>query len=321
MKLAANFLLLPSSILYVEELLAFEKTNTAEEIKKIILTTGIKSFHVANEKSLSNFVLKGLSKIETNNQSLFQNIDAIIVVSQTFDSRIPNLSSKIQKSLGLPQSTYCLDFFDGCTGYIKAISIVDMLHQKGLSRVLVVAGDLNSSITEKAEVSTKILFGDGISFSIFETSDTRAKSLIFNDGDNEDTISCQVSEGTMKMNGFEVFRFTQNTVPKLVKDFLSRESIEINSYDFIGMHQASKLVVTSLCSSLGIKNKYTENFNCDNIGNLGAGSIGAWIANISNIENCIPKKILLVGYGAGLSWGLASLSIQLEKNEIIHVDC
>lgn len=60
MKLAANFLLLPNSNLYVEELLAFENNNTAEEIKKIILTTGIKSFHVANEKSLFNFVLKSL---------------------------------------------------------------------------------------------------------------------------------------------------------------------------------------------------------------------------------------------------------------------
>ena len=321
MKLTANFLLLPISNINVEELLAFENKNTAEEIKKTILTTGIKSFHVANEKSLSNFVLKGLSKIETNNQSLFQNIDAIIVVSQTFDSRIPNLSTKIQKSLRLPHSTYCLDLFDGCTGYIKAISIVDMLHQKGLSRVLVVAGDLNSSITEKAETSTKILFGDGVSFSIFEKSDTRAKSLIFNDGDSEGVISCQVNEGIMNMNGFEVFRFTRNVVPKLIKNFLLRESIEIDSYDFIGMHQASKLVVSSLCSSLGIKNKHTENFNCESVGNLGAGSIGAWVANICNIENCVSKKILLVGYGAGLSWGLVSLSVQLKKNKIIYVDC
>ena len=69
------------------------------------------------------------------------------------------------------------------------------------------------------------------------------------------------------------------------------------------------------------KNKYTKNFNCENIGNLGAGSIGAWIANISNIADNIPKKILAVGYGAGFSWGLASFSVQLKKNEIIYVDC
>jgi len=321
MKLTANFLLLPISNINVEELLAFENKNTAEEIKKTILTTGIKSFHVANEKSLSNFVLKGLSKIETNNQSLFQNIDAIIVVSQTFDSRIPSLSTKIQKSLGLPQSTYCLDFFDGCTGYIKAISIVDMLHQKGFSRILVVAGDLNSSITEKADISTKILFGDGMSFSIYETSDVSAKSILFNDGDIDGAISCQVNEEIMQMNGFEVFRFTRNVVPKLIKDFLFRESIKISSYELVGMHQASELVVSSLCLTLGIKNKYTKNFNCENIGNLGAGSIGAWIANISNIADNIPKKILAVGYGAGLSWGLASFSVKLKKNEIVYVDC
>ena len=321
MKLSTNFLLLPSRRLYIQDLLASEKKKSTEEIKKIMFTTGIKSFYVAKDKSLSNFVLNGLSQIKSSNQSLLQNIDAIIVVSQTFDSRIPNLSSKIQKFLGLPQSTYCLDFFDGCTGYIKAISIVDMLNQKGLSRALVVAGDLNSSITENAEISTKILFGDGVSFSIFESSSTRAKTLIFNDGDDEDIITCKINEGTMKMNGFEVFRFTQNVVPKLVKDFLSKELIKINSYDFIGMHQASKLVVSNLCSSLGINNKHTENFNCDNIGNLGAGSIGAWVANIPNIENNISKKILLVGYGAGLSWGLASLSIQLKKNEILHVNC
>jgi 3-oxoacyl-[acyl-carrier-protein] synthase III len=320
MKLTNNFLLLPSNTVAVEGLLS-ESGRDFKEIHKAIQATGIESLHYVRNKSLSEFVLKGLSSFASANQSIFLNIDAIIVVSQTFDNRIPSLSTRIQKTLGLPRFTFCVDIIDGCAGFIKAISLVDMLQQKGLFRALVIAGDMNSMITEKADISTKVLFGDGVSMSILEPDDKSAETILCNDGDVAGLISCHIDDEILQMNGFEVFRFTRNNIPNFIRQYLAENSIELDSYDLIGMHQASKLIVSTLCSSLGVQNKYTENFNCGKIGNLGAGSIGAWLANIEGISDENPRKMLAVGFGAGLSWGLASFTVQLERNEVGYVDC
>ena len=319
MKLRTNYLLLPQSKQSVKDFFLDSK-KTSAEINKIISTTGVDNIHVAKKKSFYGFTMSGISQILDLNQDIFKNLEAIITVSQTFDNRIPNISSLIQKKLNLPSSTFCIDFVDGCNGYIKAISISEMLISKGYSKVLIIAGDLNSSITNNAEISTKILFGDGVGLSIFEKSDNPVRSLLFTDGDINGTISCKADNGILSMDGFEVFRFVNSKVVKFVKDYLKNNSKKIENYNLVAMHQASKLVVSNLSLSLGIKNKISSDFNCNNVGNIGAGSINAWLANIENIDDNDEKKILSIGYGSGLSWGLADFTLKLNKNETIYVN-
>ena len=58
---------------------------------------------------------------------------------------------------------------------------------------------------------------------------------------------------------------------------------------------------------------------CGEIGNLGAGSIGAWLSQGENLTNVGKLKMLAVGFGSGLSWGIASLTVNLKNNEVIYV--
>ena len=318
MKIIHNFLLLPSQQLNVHEIL-LNSDKRKEEITQTINTTGIFKIRYAGNKLFTEFVFSGLAKLTKMHAKVMKDIDAIIVVSQSYDQRIPSISTRIQKLYNLNSETYCIDIMDGCSGYIKALSLASMLQSNGFKRILIIAGDINSSMTTDAELGTKILFGDGVSVSILEVETSKLQTKIFNDGDLNNMISCDIKHKVMNMNGFEVFRFTRNVVPKLIKDYLKNNNDSIETYDLIALHQASNLVVETIFKMLNFNNKLNLNFSCGEIGNLGAGSIGAWLSQGRNLTSKGNLKLLAVGFGSGLSWGIASLTVNLQHNEVIYV--
>lgn len=318
MKLTNNFLILPPEKLDVQEIM-ISAGKSREEAKKTIGITGISSLRYANKKSLTEFVFSGLSIIEERYDNLLSNVDAVIVVSQSYDQRIPSLSTRIQEKFNIRTDAFCIDVMDGCSGYIKALSLSSMLEKEGFKKILIVAGDLNSLMTAKSELGTKILFGDGISISLLEADASVLDTRIFNNGDHKNVISCAFSENILNMNGFEVFRFTRNVVPPMIKSYLCDTGREISDYDLIALHQASKLVVSSICQTLKFRNNLCNDFSCGEIGNLGAGSIGAWLSQIEHLNEKGELRMLAVGYGSGLSWGLASFVVNIKRNEVIYV--
>ena len=78
-------------------------------------------------------------------------------------------------------------------------------------------------------------------------------------------------------------------------------------------------MVSTLFNILKYSNKHGKDFASENFGNLGAASIGAWLSNIHDLEKKGKLKMLAVGFGSGLSWGLASLTIELKQNEVCYV--
>ena len=311
-------MLLPNTKLDVAKILR-DAGKTKEECDQTLGTTGIKTICHIGERRFSEFALSGLTKINEAHSNVFENVDAIIAVSQSYDYRIPSLSTRIQKHLSLESETFCIDIMDGCSGYIKALKIASMLSNSAYRKVLIIAGDINSSMTTNADLATKILFGDGLSVSILEPGMDRLDTKLFNAGDTKNVISCDIRENVMQMNGFEVFRFTRNVVPKLIEAYLEEANEKLDSYDLVALHQASDLVVTTISKMLKLDNHLIKNFGCGQIGNLGAGSIGAWLSQGENLTKSGKLKMLAVGFGSGLSWGLASLTVNLKNNEVIHV--
>lgn len=310
--------MLPNACLDVNELLV-DSGRTSNEAIKTISITGVSSIRYAFPKLLTDFVFDGLSLINDIDKNWIDGVDAIVVVSQSYDQRIPSISTRIQHTFNLPHNTFCIDIIDGCSGYVKALNIVSMLDLKGCKKVLVIAGDLNSTMTNYADMGTKILFGDGVSVSILESDGSNIDTRLFSAGDLNSVITCSFSENVMNMNGFEVFRFTRNVVPQMIKAYLDETGLKLDHYDLVALHQASKLVVSTICETMQYKNKLCDDFSCGEIGNLGAGSIGAWLSKVENLESMGELRMLAVGFGSGLSWGLASLVIDIQRNETIYV--
>lgn len=318
MKICENFILLPKNSVDVSHML-MDAGRSKEESVQTIKSTGISHIRHANGRLFTDFVFQGLATLATKFSETITDIDGIIVVSQSFDQRIPSVSSRIQAKFNLNPNVFCIDVMDGCSGYIKALSLASMLEAKGYEKIMVIAGDINSTITNGSEIGAKILFGDGISVTILQADNNPIDTRLFNDGDLDQTIFCKIADNKMLMNGFEVFRFTRNVVPSLIYGFLNETSQTFESYDLIALHQASKLVVDTICRSCKFSNNFSDDFSCGKIGNIGAGSIGAWLSQIGNIEQKGDLKMLAVGFGSGLSWGLASLHLNLKHNEVIYV--
>ena len=315
MLLTHNFLVTSKSIKSCLELLVASGRNKNDSIKTIA-TTGI--INISNsDLDFEDFIFAALNCISQHYPEAFNEIDTIIIVSQSFEKRMPTISTRIQNLLDFNEDCFCQDIIDGCAGLIKAVELVRGLFSVGRKRALVIAGDLNSLLTKESDISTQILFGDGFVFQVYESSQlakATSRSLIRSNGDENLFLSCDFKNPKLVMNGFEVFRFTRNCVPSLLKKFLDNTGRTLNSYDFVIFHQASLLVVQSLAKICRYKSDFNL-FNCSEFGNLGSGSIGAWLATDKSIKLNSHYNFLAIGFGAGLSLGVCDLDCNLKANE------
>jgi len=295
----------------VADLMA-EEGRTQEEIEKTLSTSGVSRLSVERDRNFAAFTHDALNVVLQRAGGELDAMDGIIVVSQTFNRRIPAISPQIKEQIGASSSAFCIDVMDGCNGFIKAVAIAKMLERNGARRILVVAGDMNSSITHDSALSTRILFGDGLGISVFENDDTDADWEIFSQGDSKSVISCQTFAGPLVMNGFEVFRFTRSVVSPMVLRYLRSRNLQITDFDLVGLHQASKLVVETMAETLGVSDCQGRRFTAGEYGNIGAGSIQGWLAEVMSNVSSDDLRMLAVGFGAGLSWGLSSFCVKLR---------
>lgn len=320
MEIRSNCLFLPENSIDPKDLLTKAGNNQVSDIEKIVATTGFIKLSRCNEPRASKFLQACCQLFAPELQETGENLRAVIVVTQSSDVRIPSLSARMQSWLNAPSSAVFLDIVDGCCGFVKATIIAERFLVSPSDRVLIVAGDLNSLMTKNSAASTQILFGDGFGFTLVGPSQHDFLSKIQTISDNDGFIEAEIGDqASLSMDGFQVFRFTSTIVSQML--------VEANKLLFkrgyrqfaVAYHQASKFVVEQLEKKNPHKNPDWPAFNCGAIGNLGAGSIPAWISQMDTA----PKQglpLLCVGFGAGLSFGYSLLDLHLISNRVRFVD-
>ena len=230
-------------------------------------------------------------------------IRCLVVVSQTTSSRLPNAGHMIQKLTGLSDDCMIFDVNDGCNGYINGMALISKFLDQG-DIGLLVCGDLMSRFTTKDELSNKLLMGDAISITSVEQLSTNNGCLkIHNDGSNCDSIRLEKSGNKylFKMDGFKVFSFTMSKIPKLIKSFTNDSN---EKFDVYVLHQANKILLENIRKKLSIEEGMMP-LSLENYGNTGPASIPVTLSSTKIKKNA---KALLVGFGAGLSWGAISIN-------------
>jgi 3-oxoacyl-[acyl-carrier-protein] synthase-3 len=316
MKIVDNVVLVAQNKVKIADLL-MSAGRAEKEVSRTIKFTGIEHIRTVNNIGLTKFITNGLTIVQNKYPSMLQDIDAVIVISQTYDIITPSISTQIQKLFQMPETTFCIDVMDGCAGLIKGISLAEMLFAQGRSNILIIAGDINSETTAQSDLGTRILFGDGVSIMRVVPGGIEAKTHLINDGDLDGFIRSDRTK--MTMNGFEVLIFTKNRVPSTITSFLNENCMRLEDFDAVILHQASKIIVENVAKLIGYKNTESSDFNCGDIGNLGAGSIGAWLANLGSDVEQREMRMLLAGFGAGLSVGVSAVSVQMDNNRIEYV--
>lgn len=314
------------------------------EAAKVSALTGIQERRIAPEGKVcsdygviaSEHIIKALGWEK-------ESIDGLIFVSVSRDYIEPNTANVIQHKLGLSQDCYCLDIPMACTGYCYGLSVAAaLISNSGLKRVLLIVGDTQSKLVSPLDKTLWPLTGDCATVTALEY-DTQASPMLFqmcNDGSRYEAIIAPASgvripvkEELLKpevidagivrnrthiyMDGMAVFGFAITTVAKSTSSFLEHFGIDIESIDYLLLHQANKFIDEKIRKKLKFSEEQTP-YSITKYGNTSSGTIP--MTMVSELRGPLEKKsckLLLCGFGAGLAW--SSVFIETKKILILPV--
>lgn len=278
---------------------------TAEDI---FSKTGIHARHIALEaQRASDIALVAAEKLFENNAGLREKIDYIIFCSQSPDYVLPATACLLQTRLELREKCGAFDINQGCSGFIYGLSIAKGVIESGQAQnVLLLNAETYSKYLDKADKTTRTIFGDGAAAS-WLTAETSERAFIdgFEFGTNGQGANNLIvqKDRSLFMDGPEIFQFTLQVVPKTVKGILQRAGMVAEEVDYFVFHQANMFILEHLRKKLKIP---AEKFVTDmeDIGNTVSASIPIAIKRAKDRGTLVPGNIVLaVGFGVGYSWG------------------
>jgi 3-oxoacyl-[acyl-carrier-protein] synthase III len=302
------------------------------ERKLLIKTTGVKERRIANDSTTTSDLCyvsaKQLIKACGTNKD---DIEVIIFISQSSDYYLPATAVILQDRLGLSKNTLAFDIGLGCSGYIYGLSVISGLMQSmQLKKGLLLVGDISTLMCSKEDKSTYPLFGDAGAATLLETTEDSATSyfnlmsdgsgfqnIIIPDGGLRNKLSedsfkkRKVDSGIIKsslnlsLDGLNVFNFAIREVPVSIKNLFENFNLSSESTDYFIMHQANKLMNETIRKKLNFTPEQTP-YSLDRFGNTSSASIP--LTMVTELRNEIENrslKLLLSGFGVGLSWGNA----------------
>lgn len=295
---------------------------------KIETKVGIKSRHIAGEKdtALSMGIEAGrkvCSKIE------LAKIDYVIFCTQSPEYFLPSGACIIQDILGLRKDIGAIDINLGCSGYVYGLSLADsLIKSEQASKVLLITSETYSKHIHPQDKGNRSIFGDAATATIISTSDKPkiGKFVFGTDGSgfnklivrkgafNSEKVEKLYEKSTfpeeyLYMNGPDIFNFTMEVVPDLVEKCLLKNDIDKVNVDMFIFHQANKYILNFLRKSIKIE-KEKFYINLENTGNTVSSTIP--IAFKQCLDDGLIKtgdKIMLVGFGVGLSWASTIIEV------------
>lgn len=287
--------------------------------------TGIRQRYFAEkEESTSDLAIKTcIPIIERCGAST---IDAVILATYTPDHLMPSTASIVQKALGLNEIPV-FDVACACAGFTYAsILAYHMIALGSSDRILVIGAEVVSRFLDLKDRTTAVLFGDGAGAVLYEAGDkggilgfdwgcenrSAPDVLTIPAGGSREPASINsvsFERHFIKMQGVNVFRFGVSILPRTINETLKMAELNLDDIDLIIPHQANIRIIEAAAKSLDLP---LERFyvNLDRVGNTSAASIPIALSEL-NIDGKMVSgmKIMMVGFGAGLTW--ASMLIEI----------
>lgn len=255
-------------------------------------------------------------------------IDLILVATMTPDMPFPSTACLVQSQLNLPQCT-AFDIQAACTGFVYGLNIAASMLQSGnFNKALVIGAEKLSGILDFEDRTTCVLFGDGAGAAVLGRSDTPGVGIIGGiggaDGSNPEVL-CQPGGGSaippshdsldqrrhfLKMNGKEIFKQAVRVMGQASTDLLKKTGLAPADLNLVIPHQANLRIIDSLTKRLNVPSGSVF-INLQDYGNTSAASVGIALDEARRTGRIQPgDHILLVAFGAGLTWGASMLKWQ-----------
>lgn len=284
--------------------------------------TGVVNRHIAQTETTVSMAAEAAKKALKDADTTPEEIDLILVSTISSNVILPCAACEVQKELKAVNAT-CFDISAACTGFVFAYNTALAYIASGMYQtVLVIGSETLSNLTNWKDRGTCILFGDGAGAAVVKASEGRQYiPITHSNGDKGAALTCESrhtrnfkelpEEDTyMKMDGQAVFKFAVRCVPEAVREVLEKNELTTADIDCYILHQANKRIVDSVAKRL---DEPIEKFpmNLQEYGNTSSASIPILLDEL-NREGKLKKgqKIVLAGFGAGLSWGATILEWQ-----------
>jgi 3-oxoacyl-[acyl-carrier-protein] synthase-3 len=285
--------------------------------------TGIKERHLAaKDEFTSDLGTKAALRAMSQAGVTAEEIDLIIVATITPDMPFPSTAALIQRKIGAHRAA-AFDLEAACSGFIFALEVAQQfIMSRTYDTVLVIGAEKLSSIVDWQDRNTCVLFGDGAGAAVLRNrpnahglltavmgSDGRKADLLFMAGGGSRCPATQESVAAgmhyLRMEGKETFKNAVQAMLTAAREALRRCEIDISRIKLIIPHQANVRIIEAVGERLGARPEQLF-INLHKFGNTSAASVA--IALDEAVRSGRVKSgdlLLLVVFGAGLTWGAA----------------
>ena len=246
-----------------------------------------------------------------------EELDLIVMGTSTPEYCFPNGACQVQAEIGAVNAVG-FDVSAACSGFVFALMTAHSFMKAGTYRnALVIGADDISKIIDWSDRKTCVLFGDGAGAAVIraEEQDGIFHGLLKSDGKKWDVLTCGARTagnfltekkpelGYVFMDGQEVFKFAVKKVPECIRQILEETNTSQEEIRYYILHQANERIIDSVAKRL---KEPLEKFpmNIQKYGNTSAASIPILLDEM-NREGRLKRgdKIILSGFGGGLTWG------------------
>jgi len=272
----------------------------------IFTRTGIHSrYFCAEGESTNSLALDAARKAIEASGIDKKDIGCVVCATITSDYATPSCACLVQASLGLMEDIPVLDVNAACSGFLYGLEVCrGLLNSTGGKYGLVIGAEQLSRILDMNDRSTCVLFGDGAGAVVVEASeDALYDSVLGARGGHQ--ISCKgvgSDKSFVEMDGKEVFKFAVEALPKCIFKLEERQNFTLDDINHVICHQANSRIIDHCVKKLKADpSKFYKDM--DHFGNTSAASIPLALAELDE-KGLINKgdKLLLVGFGSGLTW-------------------
>ncbi len=328
---------MPPNVLKAE---SYIETLGDAAVHQFVETVGVRERrHVSDGMTASDLCVAAAEHLLERLAVEKETIQGLIFVSQTTDYVIPTTACVLQERLGLSEDCFAYDVGLGCSGYVYGLHIAASAMQSGyIKRVLLLTGELDQSSPQ--DKSQMMLLGEAGTATLLEYDETAPDMrfllktigsgfnhlIIPSGGARRPDGSHEIrdrGDGLFRsdfhtyMNGMEVFKFTIKEVPKLITHFFDQFQLQSGDFDYFVFHQANKFILDNILRKLKCPSEKMP-LSLDRYGNTGCSSAAVTLCDhfdsqaMSNMSNRAEKRILLAGFGSGLSLAAADVVVDAE---------
>ncbi len=283
--------------------------------------TGIGARHLVVDETTAGLSVAAARQALEQSGVRPEELDLILAATVSADHVLPPLSCEVQYQLGAAHAA-AYDLCAACSGFIIALNTAQAYIQSGMyRRILIIGAETLSKLLDWSDRSTCVLFGDGAGAAVVCADEEGMLAGIQGaDGSRGMALSCagrpicnpytkqEAGYAYARMDGREIYKFAVRTVPECIRQVSVQACMALEDVSLFLLHQANKRIIEAVAKRL--KQPMEKFPTClEECGNMSAASIPVLLDRV-NRDGKLHRgdKIVLAGFGAGLTWGASALT-------------